>query len=89
MSTYSIQLNGQSANHPNYESAAIAWCRIASAVEDGRSIMAELWRHTRHEWDDVFFQGLLNLDGTIPDGLIVIKGQCIISRECIATLDYP
>jgi hypothetical protein len=89
METYSITLNGDTASHPSYESASTAWGRISQAVEDGRSIVAELWRHTRHNWDEDFYQGLLNFDGTIPNGLIVVRGQCIISRQCIAALTYP
>ena len=87
--TYSIILNGHTANHPDYDSASTAWSRVSQSVEDGRSIVAELWRHTRHDWDDDFYQGLLNLDGTVPEGLIVIRGNCILSRQCIAALTYP
>ena len=89
METYSISLNGHTAQHPDYESAFSAWQRIVSAVQDGRSVVAELWRHTSHSWDDDFYQGLLNLDGTVPDGLIVVRGQCLLSRQCIAALIYP
>ena len=57
---YIIILNGHRATHVGYETAYSAWERIASAVKDGRSIVAEFWRHSQHEWDDLFYQGLLD-----------------------------
>ena len=88
---YTIILNGHRATHVGYETAYSAWERIASAVEDGRSIVAEFWRHTQYEWDDLFYQGLLDpITGQIDATLItVIPGKAIISRRCIASLIYP
>ena len=91
MSTYTIKLNGHTATHKDYSTAADAWERIASATEDGRSIEAELWRHESHEWDELFYQGLLDpATGQIDSSLFtVIPGKCIIFRQCIAALTYP
>ena len=87
---YIIILNGHRATHTCYETASSAWERIASAVEDGRSIVAEFWRHTPHEWDDLFYRGLLDpTTGQIDASLFtVIPGKAIISRQCIASLGY-
>ena len=91
MSTYTIKLNGHTVTHATYDTAAVAWERIASAAEDGRSIEAELWQHDRHEWDDLFYQGLLDpITGQIDVNMFtVIPGECIIFRQCIAALTYP
>ena len=88
---YLIKLNGHTAQHDTYDTAAVAWERIASAAEDGRSIEAELWRHERHEWDDLFYQGLLDpTTGQIDSSMFTaIHGQCIVSRQCIAELTSP
>ena len=72
---YLIKLNGHTAQHDTYDTAAVAWERIASAAEDGRSIEAELWQHERHEIDSSLFT--------------VIPGECIIFRQCIAALTHP
>jgi hypothetical protein len=87
---YVIILNDHQATHTDYETAASAWGRISSAVEDGRSIVAEFWRHTQHEWDDLFYRGLLDpTTGQIDASLFtVIPGKAIISRRCIASLIY-
>lgn len=91
MSTYTIKLNGHTATHDDYSTAADAWERIASAVEDGRSIEAELWRHTRHEWDELFYQGIADpTTGQVDASMFtVLPNVCIISRQCIASLIYP
>lgn len=88
---YQIKLNGHTSDHKNYESAVIAWDRISSAVEDGRSIIASFWEHTRHDWDDDFYQGLIDPSNQKVDAKLftVFYGQCIISRQCIAVLDFP
>ena len=88
---YVIKLNGHTTQHDTYATAADAWERITSATEDGRSIDAELWQHERHEWDDLFYQGLLDpTTGQIDVNMFtVIHGKCIIFRQCIAALTHP
>lgn len=86
---YTITLNQHTATHQSAESAFAAWERVSQACEDGRSIVAELWRHSCHEWDETFYLGLLNLDGTLPEGVIAIKGKCIITKRCMAALTWP
>ena len=91
MSTYTIKLNGHTATHDDYSAAADAWDRIVSAVEDGRSIEAELWRHSRYEWDELFYHGIQDpITGQVDTSMFtVLPGVCIISRHCIAALIYP
>ena len=88
---YVIKLNGHTTQHDTYATAADAWERITSATEDGRSIDAELWQHERYEWDELFYQGLLDpATGQIDASLFtVIHGECILFRQCIAALTYP
>lgn len=88
---YQIKLNGVTADHANYETASAAWERISSAVKDGRSIVASMWRQERHDWDEDFYQGLINPSTQKVDaGLFtVFYGRCIIARQCIAVLDFP
>lgn len=88
---YVIKLNGHTANHATYETAAAAWERVVSAVEDGRSIDAELWRHNRYDWDESFYQGLLDpvTHEIDTEMFTVIQGKLILSRQCIAALLYP
>jgi hypothetical protein len=86
---YTITLNQHTATHESAESAFAAWEKISQACEDGRSIIAEMWRHSRHDWDETFYLGLLNPDGTVSKGIVAIKGKCIIINQCIAALTYP
>ena len=90
-SRYIVKCNSSIATHDSYESATTAWKRIALAAEDGRSIVAELWRHTEHKWDALWVEGLKDLEtGLIdPELFTVIPGKLVISKECIAALTYP
>jgi hypothetical protein len=86
---YTVILNGHSVTHFSATTALEAWGKVSKACEDGRSIVAELWRHSQYAWDETFYLGLLNLDGAISEGVIAIKGKCIITKQCIAVLDHP
>lgn len=84
---YTIRVDEQSVNHQTYESAYTAWQNIVTAVEDGRRLCAEFIRAERFQWDQLFYEGLLDPETGAPGaGIIAIPGICIISKRVIASL---
>lgn len=88
---YIVKVNGHKNTHKTHESAMVSRDRIAQAVDDGRSIQAELWRHTVFPWDELFYQGLLDpvTQALDPVHCWALPGKVIGFRQSIAALNYP